>query len=78
VVVTPAAAANLDTSRPFVTVLPFSRLRDADFVSNEIKKNREAALENREAVREYGIRNFHWAHLVTTYTKLVSTLIDKH
>jgi glycosyltransferase involved in cell wall biosynthesis len=76
VVVTPAAAANLDTSHPFITVIPFSRLRDSEFISNEIKKNRETALENREAIREYGIRNFHWAHLVETYTKLVMTLTE--
>jgi len=78
VVVTPAAAANLDISRPFITVIPFSNALDTKFVTEAIKKNREAALENREAVREYGIRNFHWAHLVTTYTKLVTTLIDKN
>jgi hypothetical protein len=68
----------LDTSLPFITVIPFSNVLDAKFVAEAIKKNRQAALENREVVREYGIRNFHWAHLVTTYTKLVSTLIDKH
>ena len=74
VVVTPVAAANLDTSMPFISVIPFEKLDDSVFVAKVINDNRVAALEHRATVREYGIREFAWQRLVSIYTKLVQTL----
>ena len=76
VVVTPAAAANLDLSQPFITVVPQEKLKDKAFVAQAVAENRKAALENREVIREYGIRNFHWDYLVGIYLCLVQTLIN--
>lgn len=75
VVVTPVAAANLDLSQPFITVIPAERIHDKVFVAQAIQENRKAALASREAVREYGIRNFHWTHLVSTYIRLITAVI---
>lgn len=76
VVVTPAAAANLDLSQTFITVVPTEKLKDKVFVAQAITENRKAALENREAIREYGIRNFHWDSLVGIYLHLLSSLLS--
>lgn len=75
VVVTPVAAANLDLSQPFIHVIPFEKLNDPVFVVQVIKKNQTVSLENREIIRDYGIRNFHWSHLVSIYVCLLKTLI---
>ena len=74
VVVTPAAAANLDAAAPFITVLPNERLEDRLFVAQEIRKNRAAALAQRDAIRAYALANFSWEGLTNKYVELVRTL----
>ena len=58
VVVSPVAAANLDPTQPFITVVPEPRLFDLDYVRAAIVANREAAIPNRAAIRAYALEQF--------------------
>jgi glycosyltransferase involved in cell wall biosynthesis len=74
VVVSSWAAANLDTSRPFITVIPNEKLSDFEFVSEEIRKNREVSVKMREAIFNYSM-SFYWSKLVKDYVNLIRNLL---
>ena len=74
VVVSECAAANLDTSLPFITVIPDTKANISAYVSEAIKANRETAVQLREEIYAYS-QNFYWSNLVKKYTKLVRNLI---
>ena len=60
VVVSKVASANLDTSKPWVTVIPDDKLDDLGYVEQKLKENRESSLACRADIREYALANFSW------------------
>ena len=66
VVVSEWAAANLDTSKGFITVIPESKISDIEFVESEIIKNREYSAANREEILDYA-KEFEWSRIVDEY-----------
>ena len=77
VVVSPAAAVNLDTKLPWITVIPEEKITDTGFVEAEIARNREIALRYRRRIHEYGVANFSWEKLVPRYADLCLKLYDE-
>ena len=71
VVVSRVASANLDTAKPWVTVIPDDKLDDIAYVTNAIEENRRAAVASRADIREYALANMSWtvrtAHLYELY-----------
>jgi glycosyltransferase involved in cell wall biosynthesis len=63
------AAYDLDTSLPFITIIPDDKLNDLEYVENAIKENREASVELRQEIRDYGVKNFSWENIVKQYEK---------
>jgi glycosyltransferase involved in cell wall biosynthesis len=63
------AAYDLDTSLPFITIIPDDKLNDLEYVESAIKENREASIGLREEIREYGVKNFSWETIVNQYEK---------
>jgi glycosyltransferase involved in cell wall biosynthesis len=61
------AAANLDLSKPFITVIPDNKLNDVKYVEEKIKENRETCKKMRKEIREYGLNNFSWENIVKLY-----------
>jgi len=59
-VLSEVATANLDTSLPFITVIPNDKLNDVDYVTHKIAENRSISLANRLEIRQYGITHFSW------------------
>ncbi len=55
------AAANLDLTLPWITVIPDNKLDDVAFIENAIIANREASLVNRIKIRQYGLDQFSWS-----------------
>jgi len=51
--------ANLDTSLPFITVIPESKINDLHFVQNAIEENQKVSLHMRKDIKEYSKR-FDW------------------
>ena len=60
VVVSKVASANLDLSKPWITVIPDDKLDDLDYVSQKIKENRDVSVSSRAEIRKYGLENFSW------------------
>lgn len=74
VVVTSVASANLDLSKPWITVIPDDKLSDLDYVTRAIEENRATSVAMRAAIREYGLSTFTWTkraeHLCLLYRML--------
>ena len=64
VVVSECSAANLDRSKPFITVIPNDRLLDLDYISQKIAENREISITMRSQIREYALMHFSWTNIV--------------
>lgn len=58
------ATANLDLSKPFIDVIPESKVGDIDYVSYVIENNRKKSITMRKEIREYVIENFSWNKIV--------------
>lgn len=58
IVCSEAPALNLDTSLPWITVIPEDKITDSAYLDREIARNREIAIQHREEIREHGIKRF--------------------
>ncbi len=66
VVISQWAAANLDVSKDFITVIPEDKINDLEFVDGEIVRNRYYSVNNRPEIREYA-ESFSWTKVVEKY-----------
>jgi hypothetical protein len=66
VVISQYAAANLDISKDFITVIPEHKISDLSFLESEIIKNREYSINNRDEIIEYA-NTFEWVNVVENY-----------
>jgi glycosyltransferase involved in cell wall biosynthesis len=71
VVVSECACANLDLTKPYITVIPNDKLDDLPYVEEEINKNREISLRYREEIRNYALENFSWKKIIDRYIGLL-------
>mgnify|MGYP002640732771 FL=1 len=62
-------AYDLDTSLPFITIIPDDKLNDLEYVENAIEENRKISITMRKEIREYGVSNFSWENIVNQYEK---------
>ena len=65
------ATANLDTSLPFIDVIPENKINDIEYVSKVIKENRDRSINMRKEIRDYVINNFSWTKIVDDYLKKI-------
>ena len=66
-VVSECASANLDITRPWITVIPNDKLDNLPFVATQIAENRKVALAAREDIRKYGLSKFGWSGILAEY-----------
>ena len=70
-VVSERAAANLDSSLPFITVIPDVVLHDLEYVALSIRRNRQRCKElGRVVIRDYGLHKFALSAWVDRYPPL--------
>lgn len=67
VVVSECASANLDITRPWITVISNDKLDNLPFVAAKIAENRKIALAAREDIRKYGLSKFGWTGILVEY-----------
>jgi hypothetical protein len=72
VVVSECSCANLDLSKKFITIIPNDKLNDLEYISLEIKKNREYSILNREEIRKYALENFAWNTIIEKYMNVIN------
>jgi glycosyltransferase involved in cell wall biosynthesis len=78
VVVSQWAAANLDITRGFITVIPESKINDIEFVESEIIKNREYSTNNRQEILDYA-KEFEWSRIVDKhYVPAMKKIIESY
>ena len=72
VVVSECSVANLDRTKPFITVIPNDRLTDLTYVKNAIEENRRVSVSGdcRAAIREYALAHFAWNNIIDTYCRI--------
>jgi len=66
VVISQWAAANLDVSKDFITVIPEDKINDLEFIDTELVKNRYYSINHRPEIREYA-ESFSWTKVVEKY-----------
>lgn len=74
-VISEYAVGNLDTSLPFITVIPKERLDDLEYVKAAIIENRKVSIAHRSQIREYGIEMFSWKNVVPKYVSIIESII---
>jgi glycosyltransferase involved in cell wall biosynthesis len=67
VVVSECASANLDLTKPFITVIPNDKLGDLQFVYRKIVENRLASIQMRQEIHQYAMDNFAWGKIIEKY-----------
>ena len=78
VVVSQYAAANLDTSKDFITVIPEGKITNMVFLESEIIKNRKYSVEHREEILEYA-KTFEWSNVVAKhYVPAMEQIIERY
>ena len=77
VVVCEYGAANLDTNKDFITVIPESKIRDLKYLEEEIVKNRDYSVSHKDDIIKYA-SNFDWVNVIKDrYIPCVEDLISK-
>lgn len=74
VVLSECAVAGIDTSKPWVTVVPESRVRDRAYVEAAIAENRRRCITMRAQIREYGL-TFAWSAIVPRYVGAIWSVL---
>jgi glycosyltransferase involved in cell wall biosynthesis len=78
VVVSQYAAANLDISKDFITVIPEDRIADMVFLETEIIKNRKYSVDHREEILEYA-ETFEWSNVIAKhYLPAMEQIIERY
>ena len=68
------STANLDLSKPFITVIPDDKLDDTEFLKNKIEENREISMNMRKEIRQYCHDNFDWCAIIQKYKEIIEKI----
>ena len=68
------STANLDTSQPFITVIPDDKLNDTEFLREQIESNRRVAMGMRKEIRQYCRDNFDWCAIINKYKEIIEKI----
>ena len=66
-VVSSCCTANLDLSKPFISVVPNGKLGDVEYVRGLIEQNRKVSLAMRDEIRAYALKEFSWDRITDKY-----------
>lgn len=69
-VISEFSAANLDSSLPFIDVIPRDKLNDIKFVTDVIAENRKKSITTRREIRNYS-QKFDWKTICEKYIAIV-------
>ena len=75
-VISKYATANLDTSLPFIDVVPENKITDYEYLLDVIVSNRKKSVSMRKEIRKYAEENFSWEMVVKRYHKTIKNIIE--
>ncbi len=73
-VISEFATANLDTTKPFITVVPEALMDDAEHLRAAIEDNRRVSVAMRQEIFDYA-QTFDWSARLLAYERLVRNII---
>ena len=76
VVISEAACANLDLTKPWITVIPNNKLDDLIYIEDQIKKNREISLHFRSEIRSHSLETISWKSRINNIYELYINLLQ--
>ena len=77
VVVCEYGAANLDTSKDFITVIPENKISDLKYLEDKIIKNRDYSISHKDDIIKYA-SNFDWLNVIRDrYIPCVEKIIER-
>ena len=77
VVVCEYGAANLDTSKDFITVIPENKISDLKYLEDQIIKNRDYSISHKDDIIKYA-SNFDWLNVIRDrYIPCVEKIIER-
>ena len=66
-VISEAASQHLDSSKPYISVIPQDKITDQNLIRSTILKNREICLNtNRQSIVDYA-KTFDWSEILKKY-----------
>ena len=68
------STANLDLSKPFITVIPDKKLEDTEYLKEMIEENRKISLGMRKEIRDYCFSNFDWSSIIKQYKEIINSI----
>jgi glycosyltransferase involved in cell wall biosynthesis len=66
---------NLDKTKPFITIIPESKMNDINFIDSAIEQNKKVSVTMRDEIRKYVLDNFEWSVVMNDYVSLLERLI---
>jgi glycosyltransferase involved in cell wall biosynthesis len=75
VVTSEYCAYELDTTLPFISIIPTDKLKDLDYVNKCLIENREVSISMRKEIIEYAIENFSWERIIKSYIETIIKLV---
>jgi glycosyltransferase involved in cell wall biosynthesis len=75
-VISEFSQAGLDIEKPFIDVIPESKINDLSYVESIIEKNRQVSITMRDEIRKYAIEEFDWNNIVKKYLKLIESITN--
>lgn len=72
VVASEGASANLDRSKPWITIIPTDKLEDVAYVEEAIARNRAVSIANREEIRKHALGTVAFGLRVQSYLEVFS------
>lgn len=75
VVINSYSSNDIDTSKPFIDIIPNNQLDNLDYIQTIINKNKK--YENRNIIRDYAVNNFSWSSLIKIYIENIQSLLSK-
>ena len=76
-VISEVSKAGLDTTKPFIDVIPENKIRDISYVESVIVENRKKSNLMRDEIRNYGLEKFNWSTIVKNYVDNIEKLLNK-
>ena len=73
-VISEQSTANLDVTKPFITVIPDSKLYDTKYLKDKIERNRKVSMGMRDEIRKYCRDNFDWCAIIQKYKDIIEKI----
>lgn len=72
-VISTPSAQSLDTSKPWIDVIPDEYLNDTNYINTVIQKNSEVSTKYRSEIIEYS-KKFDWSNIIKSYLEVIQNV----